>query len=130
MDATREVSLLDLKPDVVIVNAENQIEAVYDLTSLSQGTMRQAAVLARDELVQIESWRKRLAKLPQEEAVRVILAEASSETSAILLSKAKFLHAMRGAVVQDLLAKVGIAIRGSAGEFYYEALMPWGKSRL
>ena len=58
------------------------------------------------------------------------MAEVTGESAEVLLSKAKILHAMRGAIVQDLLAKVGLAIRGSAGDFLLRSPDALGQAEL
>jgi hypothetical protein len=127
--ARRDVLLLDLKPDIAVMNAKGELEAVYDLTSLPERTLQQAATLVVEDLRITEEWGKRLKNLSSEEAVNVVLADPDIVAQAVL-SKSKELHAMRTAVVQDLLGKVGVAGPGSGGEFFYEALFPWGKPDL
>jgi len=128
-DARRDVMLLDLKPDIAVVNARGEIEAIHDLTSLSEKTLQQSAALVVEDLRRTQAWAARLKNLSSEEAIRLVLAEGGSAAQ-LVLPKSKALHAMRTAVVQDLFAKLGVAGPGSAGDFFYEALFPWGKPGL
>lgn len=127
----RDILVMDLKPDIVVMNSANEIRGIYDLTSLQESMIEAAAELAQEELLQIQAWHKRLAKLSKSERAKLIVREADHNVRTLVLSKAKYLHAMRGTVVQDLMKYLGIRTApGQAGEFYYEALFPWGKPDL